>query len=57
MTTIIPSNCHTVFVFNLPFAVPVPDGIYEVKMGLKVVKIALKDNPSYPFFSNKIDNI
>lgn len=42
MTTIIPSNCHTVFVFNLPFAVPVPDGIYEVKMGLKVAKIALK---------------
>ena len=42
MVLIIPNNCHTVFIFNLPFPVPVPDGIYEVKIGAKIAKIAIK---------------
>ena len=42
MSIIIPNNSHTVFMFNLPFPIPVPDGIYEVKNGLKIAKIAIK---------------
>ncbi|MBK5133814.1 MAG: hypothetical protein KGD70_15455 [Candidatus Lokiarchaeota archaeon] len=42
MSLIIPNNCHTVFIFNLPFPIPVPDGIYEVKIGIKIAKIAIK---------------
>ena len=42
MSTIIPNTSHTIFMFNLPFPIPVPDGIYEVKNGLKIAKIAIK---------------
>jgi len=42
MSIIIPNNSHTVFMFNLPFPIPVPDGTYEVKNGLKTAKIAIK---------------
>ena len=42
MALIIPNNCHTVFIFNLPFPIPVPDGIYEVKIGTKIAQIAIK---------------
>jgi len=42
MSIIIPNTSHTVFMFNLPFPIPVPDGIYEVKNGPKTAKIATK---------------
>jgi hypothetical protein len=42
MTTSLPSNAQTVFVFDLPYAIPLPDGLYQVKVGLHVGKIEIK---------------
>jgi len=38
----IPSGAHTIFSFRIPYAIPIPDGIYKVKMGEKIVEVALK---------------
>lgn len=38
----IPANAHTVFVFDLPFSIPVPDGIYQTKVGTHVAEISVK---------------
>lgn len=37
----IPKNVHTIFSFNLPYAIPVPDGIYMVKVGKHIARIAI----------------
>jgi hypothetical protein len=37
-----PADVHTVFVFDLPFSIPVPDGIYQTKIGTHVAEIAIK---------------
>jgi hypothetical protein len=33
---------HTVLSFNLPFAIPVPDGIYDIKVARREAKIAIR---------------
>lgn len=38
----IPENVHTIFNFNLPFAIPVPDGLYEIAIGRKTVDLVIK---------------
>lgn len=38
----IPRNAHTVFSFNLPYAIPIPDGTYKVVIGNKGSLITLK---------------
>lgn len=38
----VPQDAHTVFVFSLPFAIPVPDGIYPVKIGTHTAEISVK---------------
>lgn len=38
----IPKNAHTVFSFSLPYAIPIPDGIYKVKVGRNTAEIAIK---------------
>jgi hypothetical protein len=38
----IPDNVHTIFNFNLPFAIPVPDGLYEMSLGGKKVDLVIK---------------
>jgi hypothetical protein len=40
--TTIPANAHTVFVFNLPYAIPVPDGKYTVKVGTSTGLLNIK---------------
>ena len=37
----LPKNVHTIFSFNLPYAIPVPDGIYRVKVGRHLARIAI----------------
>ena len=37
-----PENVHTIFNFNLPFAIPVPDGLYEIALGGKNANISIK---------------
>jgi hypothetical protein len=38
----IPKNVHTVFTFKLPFAIPLPDGLYEIVLGGKKADIVIK---------------
>lgn len=38
----IPNNAQTVFSLKLPYAVPVPDGIYKVKVGKHTTEIAIR---------------
>lgn len=38
----IPKNAHTIFSFTLPYAIPIPDGIYAVKVGRYVAEISVK---------------
>jgi hypothetical protein len=38
----VPKDAHTVFVFDLPFAIPIPDGIYPVKIGTHIAEISVK---------------
>src|SRR3989304_2314625 len=38
----IPSNAHTIFSFNLPYAIPVPDGIYRVKIGVRAADVSIR---------------
>jgi len=38
----VPKDAHTVFVFNLPFAIPIPDGIYQMKIGTSTAEISVK---------------
>lgn len=40
--TTIPKNSKTVFVFDLPYAIPIPDGVYEVKLGKYTAGVAVK---------------
>jgi len=35
-------NVHTIFNFNLPFAIPVPDGLYEIFLGGKRADMVIK---------------
>lgn len=35
-------NLHTIFSFSIPFAVPVPDGVYLVRLDKRVAKVAVK---------------
>lgn len=56
MSIIIPNTSHTVFMFNLPFPIPVPDGIYEVKNGLKIAEIAIKQIQRKPKNLQSSDN-
>jgi len=37
-----PKNVHTIFSFNLPYAIPIPDGRYLVKIGKHIAEIAIK---------------
>ena len=36
------AHVHTVFVFDLPFSIPVPDGIYQTKIGTHMAEISVK---------------
>lgn len=38
----VPDNSQTVFTFGLPYAIPVPDGAYKVKIRLKVATLSIK---------------
>ena len=38
----IPKNAHTIYSFRLPYAIPVPDGIYPVRVGKRIAEIAIK---------------
>lgn len=38
----VPKDSHTVFVFNLPFAIPIPDGLYPIKIGTHTAEISVK---------------
>ena len=38
----IPKNAHTIFSFKIPFAIPVLDGIYRVRVGRHIAEIAVK---------------
>lgn len=37
-----PKNVHTIFSFNLPYAILIPDGRYLVRIGKHVAEIAIK---------------
>jgi hypothetical protein len=38
----IPENAHTVFSFAIPYAIPVPDGMYRVRVGEHTAEISLR---------------
>lgn len=38
----VPKTAHTIITFNLPYAIPIPDGRYRVKIGRHVSIIAVK---------------
>lgn len=38
----IPENVQTIFDFELPYAIPIPDGLYEVKLDGKTADILVK---------------
>lgn len=38
----VPDNVHTIFNFNLPYAIPVPDGLYEIGLGGKRADLVIK---------------
>lgn len=38
----IPRNVHTIFSFKIPYAIPVPDGTYRVRVGKHIAEIAVK---------------
>jgi hypothetical protein len=38
----IPEGVHTIFNFNLPYAIPIADGLYEIAVGGKVAELVLK---------------
>ena len=38
----IPKNAHTIYSFTLPYAIPVPDGIYPIRVGKHIAEIAIK---------------
>lgn len=38
----IPRGAHTIFSFSLPYAIPVPDGIYKVRLGRYIAEISLR---------------
>lgn len=40
----IPKNVHTIFSFNLPYAIPIPDGRYLVRIGKHIAEVAIKRN-------------
>jgi hypothetical protein len=40
--TVVPANAHTIFVFNLPYAIPVPDGEYYVRVGTNTGSLKIK---------------
>lgn len=42
MATPLPKDTQTVFVFNLPYAIPVPDGSYQVKFGSRTGTLSIK---------------
>jgi len=51
----LPPNSQTVIVFDLPYAIPVPDGSYQVKVGLNVGTVVIKrvQKPEVVGFSGK----
>jgi len=38
----VPRTAHTVFHFNLPYAIPVPDGLYKIKIGREIAKVNIE---------------
>jgi hypothetical protein len=38
----VPKNVHAIFEFNLPFAIPVPDGLYEITLGGRRADLVIK---------------
>ena len=39
---VVPDNVHTIFNFMLPFAIPVPNGLYEIYQDQKRIDVVLK---------------
>lgn len=38
----VPKNAHTVFSFRLPYAIPIPDGTYPIRVGKHIAEISIK---------------
>lgn len=42
MTISLSSNTKTIFEFDLPYAIPVPDGLYQIKIGSRTGTLSIK---------------
>ncbi len=40
--TVIPKNAHSVLVFDLPFSIPIPDGLYPVRISTRIAEISVE---------------